>query len=326
MVIFLHGDDTFRSREKLRALKERFLKEVDPSGSNLVILDGAKASASDIWGAIAAQSFLVRKRMVVIEEAARQRSAQDETVTLLNKIPDDVIVVFWESTSCAKPKKADVLVKHLLKEKLAQEFTPLTSAALERWANAYAKGCGTSFEHGACRELCAVVGANLWRMSREIEKLRDAASQNPPPLPDGGAGQITTQLIRVHVDVATHDDIFAFVDALGRGDMRASLAELRKLESTSADPQYLVTMIARQLRLLAMTADCIERGTPHADIATIIGTHPFVTKKLIAQARNTSLTKLRALAPKLLELDRKLKSSKAPRQALLELFCIEATS
>ena len=48
MIIFLYGADTFRSREKLKSLKDRFIREVDRSGLNLIELDGEKAGINDI--------------------------------------------------------------------------------------------------------------------------------------------------------------------------------------------------------------------------------------------------------------------------------------
>ncbi|MBI3627096.1 hypothetical protein HY224_03555 [Candidatus Uhrbacteria bacterium] len=43
MIFFLHGADTYRSRQKLKEIKDKFRKDVDPSGLNITVLDGAKA-------------------------------------------------------------------------------------------------------------------------------------------------------------------------------------------------------------------------------------------------------------------------------------------
>ncbi|MDO8621633.1 MAG: DNA polymerase III subunit delta [bacterium] len=336
MIIFLHGDDTFRSREKLRELKEKFLREVDPSGSNLVVLDGATVSASDLWGAVAAQSFLVRKRMVVVEDLGAQKSAtvREEIAALLGKIPSDAIVVFWEGRSCAanakrktqnaKPKKralgakqdrSDPLFPLLLKEKFAQEFSPLDGVALTRWVQDRVKALDATMDPAATRELIAAVGADLWRMANEVEKLTIAAQGEP----------ITTSLIHNLVDTVPPDNIFAFVDAVGRGDRAGALRILRELEAARVDPHHLLSMLHRQLRLLVQAADLLDRGTPATQLAAELRVHPFVAQKLAQQTRTSSLSALRTLYPRLLELDRKLKSSRAPWGALMDLFCVEVT-
>lgn len=356
MIIFLHGEDTFRSREKLRELKEKFLREVDPSGMNLVTIDGTSTTADEIWAAVAAQSFLVRKRMVVVEDLGQQKSnaAREGITALLDRIPEDVIVVFWESRSCAAntkrktlnaklrkvpstkrrggvtslPAGGDILFPALLKEKYAQEFAPLDGVALARWVQDRVKVLGVTIDATAARELITMVGSDLWRMHNELEKLMAAATGLSPSLREGereGEGKITSALVHELVDTVPSDNLFAFVDAVGRGDRAGSLRILRELEAARVDPHHLLATLHRQLRLLVMAADLLERGVPASQLAVELRVHPFVAQKLSQQAHTSSLSALRALYPRLLELDRKLKSSRAPWQALMELFTLEAT-
>ena len=67
MIIFLYGEDSFRSRQKLNELKEKFLREIDPSGNSLTVLNGETADMSRISESIGAGSLIAKKRMVVIE-------------------------------------------------------------------------------------------------------------------------------------------------------------------------------------------------------------------------------------------------------------------
>lgn len=343
MVIFLHGDDTYRSREKLRELKAKFLREVDPSGMNLVTIDGANVTTDEIWAAVAAQSFLVRKRMVVIEDLGAQKSnaAREGVTALLDRIPEDVIVVFWESgsrtagrpspTSSPPPgrgrkergrgskaasQRQDPFFPRLLKEKFAQEFTPLQGRELEAWVRARAKSLGVAIEPTAVRDLVSIVGPDLWCMANELEKLALATQKKP----------ITSSLVRALVDAAPSGIPFAFLDAVGSGDRAAAIRLLRELESARVDPHHLLAMLHRQLRLLVMASDCLSRGIAPSRLAAELGVHPYVAQKIGQQARTASLSNLRCLYPKLLELDHRLKSSRAPWQALMDLFTLEATA
>ena len=67
MIIYIYGEDTYRSREFFKSNVERFKKERDPQGMNLVILDAKKEDPSRIWNELTASPFLAEKRMVVIE-------------------------------------------------------------------------------------------------------------------------------------------------------------------------------------------------------------------------------------------------------------------
>lgn len=339
MIIFLHGDDTFRSREKLRELKEKFLREVDPSGMNLVTIDGTSATADEIWAAVAAQSFLVRKRMVVVEDLGAQKSnaVREGVAGFLERIPEDVIAVFWEGRSHAPtsssrvkrgispkrgkgataknaPKEDSGLSPLLLKEKFAQEFAPLDGVALSRWVQDRAKVLGATIEPAAIRELTAIVGPDLWRMANELEKLSLAARDKP----------IISPLIRDLVDIAPSDSFFTFLDAVGQGDRAAAIRCLRELEAARVDPHHLLAMLHRQLRLLVMAADCLERGVPPSQLAAELGVHPYVAQKLVAQTQQrVAKQNFVGLYPRLLELDRKLKSSRAPWQVLMDLFVFD---
>jgi DNA polymerase-3 subunit delta len=393
MIIFLHGDDTFRSREKLRELKQKFLREVDPSGLNLATIDGASATADEVWAAVAAQSFLVRKRMVVVEDLGAQKAStvRENVAALLDRIPEDVIVVFWESKSRkpeadsrkqrskptvrkrTSPAGGDTLFPRLLKEKFAQEFTPLQGRELEAWVRERAKFLGATIEPAAIRDLITVVGSDLWRMTNELEKLalatqagivrRGTASplvsassvgvvkRTTLPLDDTSRDAadrmtmptITAAFVRSLVSDTPSDTPFAFLDAVGSGDRAAAIRLLRELEAARVDPHHLLVMLHRQLRLLVMAADLLARGTPASQLATELSVHPYVAQKLARCVRRLGLRShsgegssfseggtgtehFRRLYPRLLDLDRKLKSSRAPWQALMDLFVLEATT
>ena len=47
MIIFLYGPDSFRAREKMKQLKQKFIREVDKSGLNLIEMDGDKMTLND---------------------------------------------------------------------------------------------------------------------------------------------------------------------------------------------------------------------------------------------------------------------------------------
>ena len=73
MIIFLYGDDSFRSRQKLNELKDKYIREVDSKASSLIYIDGETASLEQVNEAVAAPSLFVRKRMVIIENILKNK-------------------------------------------------------------------------------------------------------------------------------------------------------------------------------------------------------------------------------------------------------------
>jgi len=100
MIVFLYGEDNFRSRLKLNELKDKYLKEVDKLGSGLKIIAGDKASFSEITAAIGSASFLSKKRLIIIEDifASKDQFIFEKLNEYLAKQEkNDNIIIFWES-------------------------------------------------------------------------------------------------------------------------------------------------------------------------------------------------------------------------------------
>ncbi|MCG2700566.1 hypothetical protein L6267_00165, partial [Candidatus Parcubacteria bacterium] len=98
MIIFIYGEDSFRSRRKLKELKDKFLAKVDPTGASLDIIDGEKASLANIGDAAGAGTLLAKKRMVVIENlfSNKAQSVFDQVLNYFEKRESDNIIVFWD--------------------------------------------------------------------------------------------------------------------------------------------------------------------------------------------------------------------------------------
>jgi len=74
MIIFLYGADTFRSRKKLNELKDKFIREVNPDGSGIVLVDGEKATLEKINEAVAPASLFSRRRFIIVEDVFKKKS------------------------------------------------------------------------------------------------------------------------------------------------------------------------------------------------------------------------------------------------------------
>src|SRR5574344_809022 len=68
MIIFLYGPDTFRSRQKLKEIRQNFKNKVDADSSSISVLDGAKIGIKEIAEQINTGSLFVSKRLVIIED------------------------------------------------------------------------------------------------------------------------------------------------------------------------------------------------------------------------------------------------------------------
>ena len=68
MILFLYGKDTFRSRQQMKKMVEKFKADRDPQGYNIVTIDAAaERNSSRILNEIFTVPFLAERRMVVLE-------------------------------------------------------------------------------------------------------------------------------------------------------------------------------------------------------------------------------------------------------------------
>ena len=330
MIIFLHGPDTFRSRQKLREIKEKFIKEVDKSALNIEILDGQTLEAAEFEKAVATPPFLAKKRMVIIENLISKNKGQKiqkEILEMLGKNGlKETIIVFWESGAENKPakkgrsktnvKRSSLLLARLRQEKYAQEFDFLSETEVDRWAGAEIKKRGGKIEPQALRLLTDLVGNDLWQLNSEIDKLL-AFSQGR---------ETTTADVENLVKTKLDDNIFKLTDALGQKNKKLALKLIADQLSSGTSPTELLAKITWQFKNLLLIKGFAEQngsGYPANRLTYQLGLHPFVIKKTLAQTRFHQIDDLKKIYQRLLVIDYKLKTSQIDAQVMFDLLVIK---
>lgn len=305
MLLFVYGDDSFRTQEKVSQLKSAFREKHDPSGLNTVVFPSAdgKLVVGDVIQAVTTMPFLSKHRMVIIRDLI-ETVKKDELPLWesgLSRTPDSTVVILWES------KAVDAIEKKPLFKTLKDHaqvhtypFLALAGSSLASWIADRCKSKGSAIESGALRALIERVGADLWQMSHEIDKL--VAFANGSTITE----TIVTQLVQANFE----GKIFDLVDALSRKDIRATVRMLEEERFAGSDDYFLMSMFTRQIRLL-LGARSVLDANPRADknvIASELEVHPFVASKLVTQAKNFSLQKLLDAHAQLFEYDRAMKN------------------
>ncbi|HRY63352.1 MAG TPA: DNA polymerase III subunit delta [Patescibacteria group bacterium] len=322
MIIFLHGLDTFRSKEKLKMFKEKFVREVDKSGLNLVELNAEKININDLNKAISTQSFLAKKRMVVIKNIFDQRKAlQTEVLELLKAGKfrdgkDDNILIFWDE----EPDKRTALFKYLEGSKFKEEFEILKNNELTRWIIKKVEAKGGQISKMNADTLASKSDGNLWALNQEIDKLLAVCQGREI----GREDLETSSLVKLD------DNIFNLTDAIGNKNTKLALKLLHESIEGGANEIYLLTMIVRQFRILIQVKAALEEGPAdtaggrgnYRALAQSLGIHPFVVQKALPQAMKYSMEQLKAIYRRLLEIDLKLKTG-GDGETLLEMFVVE---
>ena len=135
---------------------------------------------------------------------------------------------------------------------------------------------GAEIEPAAAERLSELLGADLWALSNELEKLARHAGERPVAVAD----------VELLTTAARDEDVFALVDDAVEGRTPQALLRLRALLDGGAEhPGRLQALIARQLRNLIRAAELLEQGASREEIGRATGvTHPYPLGRLVTQA------------------------------------------
>ncbi len=328
MIIFLYGLDTFRSRRKLKELKEKFINEVDKSALNIQILDGQKLEKAEFENAISTSPFLAKKRLVLIENLISKNKGQKiqkEILETLNKNNlDNVIIIFWEgevsqekSRSKVSKKRSGLLFNKLKQEKYAQEFNLLEPAGCIRFIQQEINFRGAKITPQALKLLSNLVGNDLWQMNSEINKLISLFRDKI----------IDDQGVKNTVKTKIDENIFKLTDALGQKDKKMALKLISDQLKNGTTPTELLSKMVWQFKNLLLIKEFAEKngyGYSPSNMNYQLGIHPFVIKKTMAQTKNYNLDDLKKTYAELLQIDYKIKTSQIEPEVLFDLLVIKS--
>ena len=320
MIIFLYGPDTYRSRQRLKFYEEGFKKKYDPSGLNVVRLDGETLTTEEFRKSVGQVGFLAKKRFVVVENLIhknKNKKIQEEIIEYLdNEWSDDNVLVFLEDEAekVVRGKKgqkeaAKPLLARLTQEK-SEEFTLLSGEKLNKWIREEVKKRGGKIANPAVLELASLVGSDLWNMVSEIEKLINYKTK----------GLITADDIKSMVKAKFDENIFHLTDALAAKNAKLSFQLLHDQIASGAHELYVLTMLVRQFRILLQAREILDKESNYYAIASRLGLHPFVAQKAIRDARKFSLEELKNIYQQLLEIDIKIKTTQEDPRLLFDLL------
>ncbi len=310
MIIFLHGEDSFRAKEKLDEIILHY-KEVHKSGLNLVYIDANKQEFKDVLDNFKIVSMFAEKKLIILKNVFADKKFQEDFLESIKILKDakDVVVVFEKEA----PDKRSKLFKVLNKEAKCQEFCLLDARGQKIWIKNELEKYGAKIDAMAEDLLLTFVGNNLWRMQNEIKKLADFR----------GRGLIKKEDVELLVKPKIENDIFLTIDALASKNKKQALELLHKHLENGDNCLYLLSMVAYQFRNLLIIKDLIEKKLPYSEISKKSGLHPFVVKKTYYISNQFSLFQLKKIYRKIFQVDSDVKTGKIDSELALDLLVSE---
>jgi DNA polymerase-3 subunit delta len=164
--------------------------------------------------------------------------------------------------------------------------------------------------------LATYVGANLRQLDNELEKLSLYVGQRP----------ITVEDVNLMVSDASEAMVWNLTDALSQRNPAKAMQSLQALRRGDAHPIYLLTMIARQYRVILKVKEAMRTnaGANEFDLSKVVRESPYPVKKAMQQAGSYSFSELIELMDRLVVADNAMKTG-ADAETEIDLLIAELT-
>jgi DNA polymerase-3 subunit delta len=323
----LIGEDDFSIRQELGEIKKS-IGDATALLTNTTVLDGKQVTKEQLFNACETVPFLADKRLVIVEgllekydkagrngkkKAAKQAEQPEEYKTIaggLKKLPPftELVIIGGEVN------KTNPLLKELETITRVKSFPVIKGAQLSQWAQKRISDAKSTIAPQALTLLTRFVGNDLWTMAAEVDKLTQYAEGR----------RIEEGDVKALVSHAQEANIFSLVDAVMEARAGAAQELLQQQFIQGAAPAQILTMLARQVRIIFLVKEMRGRGVGRGEIQSNLGlTSDFVLRKAWEQADKYSLAKLRGMYHKLLEADIAMKTGKLEGEIALEILVAE---
>jgi DNA polymerase-3 subunit delta len=292
-VYLIHGDDHGRIAE--RRVRLRALAESASGAQGLEVFEGDAATPEAVAGALAAMTFALGRRFIVVDGAERWKENDlGPLEAALVAMPPDTTVAFFarEDNRAKAPARLREAVREAGGEISAEESPKPWE--LPKWTIARARDLGVTLDPDAARALVQHVGERRQRLMRELEKLELALEPGV---------RVRADTIEELTAISAERRAWSLADALLAGDSKAATRLYLALRAQGERVPGLLYWMAQRLRLAHEVAQAADSGEPVAQVKRRLRMPSRAADRLIADARERGSDALRRAIELLADLE-----------------------
>lgn len=274
MIYFLTGQNSFKLIEEKKKIVSSFVAQY--GGFSIVSLDYA-SSLDTIRSALLNTSFLIDKKLVMIDEPSKNKELVDSLIDWLANIDSSTEVLIID----ASVDKRTSWYKFLIQNTRVIACDVLTDYQIRKWIEDFVRVNQGTISSKSISILISSVGVDQHQLSNEIKKLLSYEKN------------INEESIELLVDPIPQDSIFSLLEALSGGDIAKTMDIYNSLSKSGIDSSEILAMLGWQIHILLLVKSSLSAKQ------TDIGLHPFVIEKNKNLARSISFSKLEQILQKI---------------------------
>ncbi len=302
---FFYGEETYLIDKTVSEIKEK-LVDSDLLSFNLNIFYGKESEPQDIINSAKTLPLLSDYRLVIIKEADQVKSSSWQDFSSYFANPSSSTCCIF----CAEKMvlKAEPLKMFKKKGEMVRFYHPF-DRELPEWIRNIAKEFNKKISREATTLLSIELENDLQKIYNELQKVAIYV---------GERAVIESEDVKEAIADVRGVSVFDLVDCIGNKDTEGALNALKKLLEAGEYPLKILTMIARQMRLLTRAKEMLKDGSSHEDVGRKLGIRGFYLKGFLKQVQVFSLSHAKTCFTCLFCSDWKLKSSRINKKLLME--------
>ncbi len=242
-----------------------------------------------------------------------KKDAEKELSAMTGRQDKDLIVVF----SVEKVDRRKKIAKVMEKAGMLVEFPAPKGQALLKWIRDEMERQGKGIDEREAQLLVERVGEDLSLLRNEIDKV---------VLYLGADSRVTEDIIRRLVPESRQGNIFNLVGAIGKKNVSEAFYHLNKMRQQNEHPMVILTMIARQFRLLYQSLMLKNEGVSGGRIASELKLPFFAIEELMTQVNLYSEAVLANNLNVIKSLDYEIKTGQRDAGDVLEFLVLKLTT
>lgn len=293
-VYFLMGNETYFIDEICNYIANHVLDEYEKE-FNQTVLYGKDTDVATIISEAKRFPMMGENRIVIVKEAQHVRKIEDLESYLEQPQPSTILVICYKHKNLDKRKK---FTKELAKKAVLFESKKLYDNQIPDWIQNYLSKHNYSINHKATFLLSEYLGADLGKITNELDKLMLIIDKGQ---------EINSDIIERNIGISKDFNNFELNNALAKRDVLKSNLIIKNFTANPKDNPLIVTIgVLFGFFQKTLIYHTIKEKSKN-NVASILKVNPFFVKDFELAANNYSKGKLVKIISYLREYDLKSK-------------------
>lgn len=305
----LSGEEPFLIRQLLHLFREKVV-DAATRDFNYDLFRGEEADPKEVLFTVQTFPVMSPRRLVVIQNADLLKDDQNLLLDYLEN-PCETTVLVWVA---AKPDMRKKIFTTLKKTGKIISCPPLYENEVAGWIAQAARQKGLTFSQEAGWYLKERLGKDLFLIHEEIEKIGLHCS---------GEKEVSLETVQEVVGGGRSHSIFELTRAVMEKNGPAALKILSSILWEGEHPLFILTMLTRQWRMMAVAKEALDAGSPEGSVGKKLPMPPSLHGPFFQHLRRWKMDEIRRAFDLSLAADSELKGGRRSPPFVMEALIID---